>query len=128
MSTSVDDPQVDFDDAALAASLDCLSGDVLDALPFGLVVMDRDGVVLAYNRVESRQSGLDPSRVVGRRFFTDVGPCCNNAAVAGRYETADELDVVLDYVFAFRLRHVPVRIRLLHRAGSPRQYLAVVPR
>jgi hypothetical protein len=63
--------------------------------------------------------------VTGRNFFADIGPCTNNFLVAQRYADSDELDEQLDYVFTFRMAPTPVRLRLLARAGSLRQYLAV---
>jgi photoactive yellow protein len=111
--------------------LDALESAVLadiDEIGFGLIVMDRDGAVLGYNERESRLSGLRPAEVTGRNFFADVGPCTNNFLVAQRYADSDELDEQLDYVFTFRMAPTPVRLRLLARKGSARQYLAVQPR
>jgi photoactive yellow protein len=117
-----------FDDAGLLDALESASLDGIDALPFGLIVMDRAGRVLGYNAAESRLSGLPRDSVLGRNFFADVGPCTNNYLVAQRYADQQELDEQLDYVFTFRMAPTPVRLRLLARAGSPRQYLAVQPR
>jgi photoactive yellow protein len=117
-----------FDDPDLLGALESVPLPGIDALAFGLVVMDRDGIVLGYNQRESRLSGLPAAAVAGRNFFTDVGPCTNNYLVAQRYADSDELDEPLDYVFTFRMAPTPVRLRLLARKGSPRQYLAVQPR
>ena len=117
-----------FDDPALLDALESVALDEIDEIGFGLVVMNRDGLVLGYNRRESRLSGLPPAEVTGRNFFTDVGPCTNNYLVAQRYADSDELDERLDYVFTFRMAPTPVRLRLLARKGSDRQYLAVQPR
>lgn len=120
-----------FDDAALLAAIDVEVGhpEQFDDYPFGIVVMDRSGTVLAYNSDEARRAGLSRDRVLGRHFFTDIGPCTNNYLVAQRYEDATEqgidLDEQLDYVFTFRMRPTPVRLRLLAAAGSPRQFLVV---
>jgi photoactive yellow protein len=63
-----------------------------DALPFGVVAMVPDGTVTAYNTAEAALSGLTPSRVVGRNFFTSVAPCTNNFMVAHRFEAEPEID------------------------------------
>ncbi len=47
----------------------------LDELPYGLVVLDREGRVLLYNETESRLTGFARSRVTGRNFFREVAPC-----------------------------------------------------
>ena len=119
---------VRFDDPGLLDVLEKTELSDIDDLGFGLVVMDRDGTVAGYNERESRLSGLPPAGVTGRNFFTDVGPCTNNYLVAQRYADSDELDEQLDYVFTFRMAPTPVRLRLLARKGSARQYLAVQPR
>lgn len=118
---------IDFDSPDLLARLEASEAD-LDEVPFGLVVMDRDGVVTRYNRAESRLSGLDPERVVGRRFFTEVGPCTNNFMVAQRYEDVADLDETIDYVFTFRMAPTPVRLRMLASSDHDRRYLAIVRR
>ncbi len=119
-----------FSDPDLLDTLESVPLSAIDDATFGLIVMDRDGIVLGYNRRESRLSGLPPAGVIGRNFFIDIGPCTNNYLVAQRYANADggELDEQLDYVFTFRMAPTPVRLRLLARKGSTRQYLAVLPR
>lgn len=99
-----------------------------DELEFGLVVMDRSGSVLEYNRAEAGLSGLNQTSVVGRNFFAEVGPCTNNFLVAQRFVESDALDETIDYVFTFRMAPTPVRLRMMAAAGSDRQYLAVVRR
>ena len=120
--------RADFDDPGLLDVLESVALADIDDVGFGLIVMDRDGTVTGYNERESRLSGLTPAGVTGRHFFTEVGPCTNNYLVGQRYADSDELDETLDYVFTFRMAPTPVRLRLLARKGSERQYLAVQPR
>lgn len=117
-----------FDTPGLLGILDSLTPERFDELAFGLIVMDRHDVVVHYNAFESARAGLSPERVLGRNFFADVGPCTNNPLVAGRYHGAVDLDEEFDYVFTFRMRVTPVRLRLLAGAASPRRYLALLPR
>jgi photoactive yellow protein len=118
-----------FSHPGLLGALEGAPAEALDDLPFGLITMDRRGVVLHYNADESRRSGLAPERVVGRDFFTSVGPCADHPLVGGRFtraaETGGTLDEELDFTFTFRMRLSPVRLRLLAAAGSPQQNLAV---
>jgi photoactive yellow protein len=114
-----------FDEPGLLDALEAIPLDGVDEIGFGLIVMSRSGAVLGYNALESQRSGLLAERVMGRNFFTDVGPCTNNYLVAQRFTDSDELDEQVDYVFTFRMAPTPVRLRLLARAGSLRQYLAV---
>jgi len=128
-AAAVDGGSWGFDDGGLLDALERTSLDGIDAIGFGLIVMDRSGGVIGYNAAESRLSGLSRETVTGRNFFTDVGPCTNNYLIAQRYadcgELDAELDEQLDYVFTYRMAPTPVRLRLLARRGSPRHYLAV---
>lgn len=114
-----------FADPGLLDALESASLDSIDDFGFGLIVMDRDGRVLGYNQAESKLSGLPADEVIGRNFFVEIGPCTNNYLVAQRYLDSEELDEQLDYVFTYRMAPTPVRLRLLARWGSPRQYLVV---
>lgn len=113
-----------FEAPGLAAVLSDLSDEELDALPFGVVEMDLDGIVQRYNAPESRRSGLTRQRVLGRHFFRDVAPCSNNRHVAQRYAEAT-LDATLAYTFALRMKPVPVTLRLLKHADATRMHLLV---
>lgn len=114
-----------FADAGLLDILDGLAVEVFDGLDFGLITMGRDGTVIGYNTVESGRAGLSPDRVLGRHFFSEVGPCTDNHLVAGRFGTQERLDHRMNYVFTFRMKVTPVELRLMAAVGSPRQYLAV---
>jgi photoactive yellow protein len=114
-----------FDQPGVQVLLDRATADALDELTFGLVRMDRAGIVDFYNRWESTATGLTPERVLGRHFFTDVGPCTNNYLIATRFEDEPALDVVLPYVFTLRMKPSPVTLRLLKSPGSPHLYLLV---
>ena len=127
MDVDVDAGQ--FADPGLLDALEAAPLDGIDDFGFGLIVMDRDGRVIGYNEAESKLSGLPVPGVTGRNFFVDVGPCTNNYLIAQRYQDSasqqEELDEQLDYVFTYRMSPTPVRLRLLARPGSARQYLAV---
>jgi photoactive yellow protein len=118
-----------FADPGLLDALESSPLDRIDGFGFGLVVMDREGGVVGYNQAESDLSGLPADGVIGRNFFVDIGPCTNNYLIAQRYQDSasqqEGLDEQLDYVFTYRMAPTPVRLRLLARRGSSRQYLAV---
>jgi photoactive yellow protein len=117
---------MDFEQPGLLTLLEQSSDAALDAADFGVIKLDPDTRVLAYNRYEAQATGLSPDRVRGRRFFTEVGPCMDNALVAGRLAQAPELDVVLDYVFALQMKPVPVKLRLLASPRAAARYLLVM--
>ncbi len=109
----------------LLDQLEAANDEALESADFGIVAMSPSGVVTSYNAAEGRLSGLTPSRVIGRHFFSAVAPCTNNFMVAQRFETEPELDAIIDYVFTLRMEPTPVRLRLLRQAGRRRMYLAV---
>lgn len=118
-----------FGDPGLLDALESVPVGHIDDLEFGLIVMGRDGGVTGYNQAESTLSGLPVDEVAGRNFFIEVGPCTNNYLIAQRYQDCaaqdQDLDEQLDYVFTYRMSPTPVRLRLMARRGSARQYLAV---
>lgn len=122
------DSTVSFDDPQLLSTLETFPLEQTDELPFGLIVMDREGTVIWYNDYESHRAGLGRDRVEGRNFFTAVGPCTNNYMIAQRYLDEPDLDDFVDFVFTLRMAPTPVKLRLMARSGSTRQYLAVLPK
>jgi photoactive yellow protein len=49
---------VNFDAPNLAAEIEQLSQYELDHLPFGVILLDREGIVLFYSKTEAQQSGF----------------------------------------------------------------------
>ncbi|MBK6852657.1 MAG: PAS domain-containing protein [Burkholderiales bacterium] len=123
-------PALIFDRDHLASLLDTLDNDALDALDFGVIGFDAEGIVRRYNSVESRQAGLSPERVLGLHLFGVVAQCMNNYLVAQRFEDAaanrEALDVTIDYVLTLRVQPVKVRLRLLAEPGEALRYVAIL--
>ena len=89
----------------------------LDALPFGAIRLDRDGNILTYNMTESKLTGRDPKRVIGRNFFTDVAPCTNVQGFAGRFRegvASGEMHVIFPYRFDFQMAPRDVTVTLFY--------------
>lgn len=114
-----------FADAELNDWFETATVEDLEILPFGVIGMTLDGMVIAYNKAEAALAGLTPSRVIGRHFFTSVAPCTNNYMVAQRFEGEAGLDAIIDYVFTLRMAPTPVRLRLLKWPDAERMYLLV---
>lgn len=91
-----------------------LSQEQLDALPIGVIELDRDATVRRYNIAEARAAGLDPNTVVGRHFFAEVAPCTSVQEFRGRCEEMmrsphaerDELDFLFRFRTGDRLAHL----------------------
>lgn len=120
---------LEFGQPDIAARLDQLTAEELDALEFGVIGFDDQTIVRAYNAFESRMAGLSLDRVVGAPLFSTVAQCMNNFMVAQRFEDAaaagETLDVQLDYVFTLRMRPSKVRLRLVAVPGAALRYVLV---
>jgi len=60
--------RVDFDALDLAAQLDALSDAERDELPFGVILLDREGIVRFYSKTEARISKYQGQKI-GVNFF-----------------------------------------------------------
>ena len=106
----------------LAPFLDCLTADELDALPYGVIQLNDDGIVLSYNRAEAENVGGIP-RPIGRHFFRDVCPSANASELWTRFRQAvadRQFDDTFHYTFSCgpAPRRTQVRMYYSVRTGS----------
>ena len=97
--------------------IDRMSAEELDALPFGAIRLDKTGKILKYNMTESKLTGRDPQRVIGRNFFTDVAPCTNVQSFAGRFREGvakGDMHVIFPYRFDFEMAPRDVTVTLFY--------------
>lgn len=97
--------------------IDRMSEAELDELPFGAIRLDKNGTVLSYNMTESKLTGRDPKRVIGRNFFTDVAPCTNVQAFAGKFREGvanGDLHTIFPYRFDFEMAPRDVTVTLFY--------------
>lgn len=113
-----------FSEISIAA-LSALDEGALDALPYGVIGLGRDGLAETYNATESALAGLPKSRVIGVHFFDNIAQCMNNFMVAQRFEDEPELDVIIDFVLTLRMRPTPVKLRLLQSPPIAPRYVLV---
>ena len=71
-----------FGDPHLPARLEALSPGALDALPFGVVLLDGKDRVVLTNSVERSRTGM-ANDVIGRDFFQDVASFYADTPVPG---------------------------------------------
>ena len=129
MSTPV---SLSFDDERLLNTLVQTTDIELDALEFGVIGFDAEGVVRTYNTCESKSAGLSVDRIKGQSMFTVVAPCMNNYLVSQRFDDAatsgGALDATIDYVLTLRMRPVKVKLRLLAEPGAAMRFVLVLRR
>ncbi len=111
-----------------ATRVPTLSDAELDALPFGVICVDPDGVVLRYNLAESRMARLDRAQVVGKNFYRRVAPCTATPEFEGRVRAFLVSGPPIDrfsYVFDFKFGAQQVEIELVRVPANDRVYLLV---
>ncbi len=93
-----------------------LSSGEFDNLPFGVIQLDREGMVKTYNRWEATLARRNPDGVLGKNFFLEVAPCTNVASFRGhldRLAATGQGSYVFDFDFLFPWGKRLVRIRFL---------------
>ncbi|MBL0890527.1 MAG: hypothetical protein IBJ19_07925 [Gemmatimonadaceae bacterium] len=106
----------------LAPFLDRLTDEELDAIPYGVVRLDKSGQVLSCNRAEADNAGLT-GRPLGRHFFTEVYPSANVPEFHDRVMDGVQhgrLDATFSFTFSCDLmpRRVLVRAYYAGRTDS----------
>lgn len=102
-------------------SADAFTVAQLDALPFGAIQLDREGVILRFNEYEANLSNRRASKTIGRHFFREVAPCTNVQEFHGRFVDGlekQELNVSFDYRFEFKQAPRDVRVTLFYSAPT----------
>jgi photoactive yellow protein len=76
----------------------------LDALPFGIIRLDKNGRVLHCNKAQASFSRRAPGTSVGRDFFREVAPCAAVQNFQGRFLdfVAGSGSAIESFTFAFR--------------------------
>ncbi|MGF1544577.1 MAG: photoactive yellow protein [Parvularculaceae bacterium] len=84
-------------------------------LPFGAILLDRQGKILKYNKAEGLIAGRDPDDVLGKNFFSDIAPCAKGKRFHGeflKFYKTGEINTMFDYEFEYKMKPVKVRIHL----------------
>jgi photoactive yellow protein len=112
-------------------SIDGLVNAQLDALPFGAIQLDLDGMILQFNEYEANLSNRRAPDTVGRNFFREVAPCTNVREFYGRFKEGvelGELNAAFDYRFEFRMAPRNVRVTLYYSAPTSTVWVFVQER
>lgn len=114
------DFDIDFDMPDLAARIEMLSEGQIDRLPFGVVRLDPEGIILFYNATEARLSGYGVSPL-GQSFLT-IARSPSKRDFQARIVAAQEAGAV-DLEFAFpgedidQARDVRVSVQSARQGG-----------
>ena len=77
---------VRFDAEDLAQQIESLSQYELDTLPFGVILIDRDGTIRFYSKTEAQKSGYGKIPI-GQNLFA-IAPCMADNDLQGRLKRA----------------------------------------
>lgn len=105
------------------ADVEGLSSEELDSLPFGVIRVDREGVVHAYNAAEAELADRSPRDVMGKNFFTEVAPCANVQEFAGRFRDGIARGRVHDtFPYRFTFEKGPVHVMITLHYEQPDEH------
>lgn len=105
---------------SLIASAGLLEG-LIDGLPVGVVLLDRDGRVVLFNSYEEKLARRRRADVIGQSFFERVAPCTNVRELGGAFRDkigANALDESVDFKFKLEYLPRPRDVRLSLRSFS----------
>lgn len=117
-----------FVDDSVLESLETISDDELNSLDYGAVLLNDNGDIQKFNKVESERSGVAVADALGKSFFTYIAPCTNNAIFLGSFKQGvekGEMDYIFPYTFTYKMKPTPVKVHLYRRAGSSKNWLFV---
>lgn len=104
----------------MAARVEQISQYEIDRLSFGVVLLDREGVVLFYSETEARQSGYG-ANPIGQNLF-QISSCLGSDDFRGRITRALEAGLVdLEFAwprdFADPNRELRIRVQSSRKGG-----------
>ncbi len=110
---------VQFDANNLAEQIEQLSQYELDCLPFGVILLDRDGTIVFYSVTEAQKSGYGKIPI-GQNLF-EISPCMASNDFRGRIKRAmDEGPVDLEFGWAgdFADPNRDLRLRVISSSNN----------
>ncbi len=100
----------------------------IDALPHGLIQLDRAGKILKFNKTEASLARINQGRQLGRNFFEDVAPCTKVKEFQGRFlDGVRRQELYETFGFVFNFAHGPrrVAITLFYSQGTDSVWVLV---
>ncbi|MEM9707917.1 MAG: photoactive yellow protein [Pseudomonadota bacterium] len=97
-------------------------------LPFGAILLDRNGTIVKYNKAESMISSRSPEDVMGKNFFNEIAPCAKGKRFHGeflKFHTTGQINVMFDYKFTYKGTNAGVKIHLKSQPDGQHCWLFV---
>lgn len=94
----------------------------LESYPDGVIILDRTGQIVRYNKAEATLARRDATTTIGLNFFNDVAPCTAVQDFKGRFDAfAAQTGAGVerfDFTFRFAWGRQDVGITMMRRAGE----------
>lgn len=107
--------RLEFDSTDIENVMSRLSSVEIDRLPFGTIQLNAAGTILQFNLMEGKITGRDPTKMIGRNFFTDVAPCADTPTFKGAFDEGvrtGTLNVVFEYTFDYVMTPTRVKVHM----------------
>ncbi len=101
--------------------VETMTAEELDALPQGVIQLDRDGKILQYNLYEEKLADMKREDTVGRNFFKEVAPCTDVKGFHGIFQkgvAAGKLNHAFRHHFSFRKNPTDVLVEMDYSAST----------
>ena len=101
--------------------VDTMTPQELDALPQGVIQLDREGKILQYNLYEEKLANMKREQTVGRNFFKEVAPCTDVKQFHGLFRSgvaARNLNQSFRHHFSFRKNPTDVLVEMHYSATT----------
>jgi photoactive yellow protein len=72
-------------------------------LPYGVVLLDRQGTIVKDNKAESIIANRNPADVIGKNSFNEIAPSAKGKRFHGeflKFHQTGQINVMFDYRFA----------------------------
>lgn len=101
--------------------VEIMTPEELDALPQGVIQLDREGKILQYNLYEEKLADMKREETVGRNFFKEVAPCTDVKGFRGLFQAgvaARKLNHTFRHHFSFRKNPTDVQVEMDYSATT----------
>ena len=93
----------------------------IDRLPFGAILLDPQGRIVRYSKVEAEFAGRNPADVLGKNFFDEIAPCSKGQILFHKFfkgVAEGSINLLLDYRFDYGVAQAEVRVHLKSQETS----------
>ena len=108
-----------------------LSDEQVDELPFGVIGLNKDGVVTQFNRFQSRLTRVSKERLLGHNLFAAEASRTGAEAFQERFAQfargSGDGAISFDCVFALPFGRLHVNVTLLRAAAEDRFKILITP-